>query len=101
MAQRRAPGARYVARAVRLGILPKQSDCKCVDCGKTAARYDHRDYRKPHKVEPVCHSCDSKRFQGKPDLEEMFTDAQLMVMIRAKRRKDKSMQRVQQIRTGS
>jgi hypothetical protein len=33
----------------------------CVDCGKTAHGYDHRDYRKPLDVVPICRSCNYKR----------------------------------------
>lgn len=33
----------------------------CVDCGKRAHDYDHRDYSKPLEVEPVCRSCNLKR----------------------------------------
>lgn len=33
----------------------------CVDCGKQAQRWDHRDYYKPLAVEPVCQGCNWKR----------------------------------------
>ena len=34
---------------------------KCVDCGKPAKHYDHRDYSKPLDVVPVCVSCNILR----------------------------------------
>jgi hypothetical protein len=40
-------------------------DFACADCGKPATDYDHRDYRKPLEVEPVCHSCNLKRGPAK------------------------------------
>lgn len=36
-------------------------DVPCVDCGKPACQYDHRDYTKPLEVVPVCRSCNYKR----------------------------------------
>ncbi len=33
----------------------------CVDCGKPAAHYDHRDYSKPLVIEPVCAKCNVNR----------------------------------------
>lgn len=55
-----------VQLAIREGRLPKQKKCKCVDCGKRAQCYDHRDYRKPLDVEPVCKACNNKRGPGLP-----------------------------------
>jgi len=57
--------ARIVSVAVRLGILQKlDGSSTCVDCGKQATCYDHRDYSKPIDVEPVCHPCNVKRGRG-------------------------------------
>ena len=50
-----------VAAAVRRGDLPSIWTQKCVDCGRRASDYDHRDYGKPLKVEPVCNECNIKR----------------------------------------
>ena len=50
-----------VKKAVKNGDLPPVSELKCVDCGKPAKHYDHRDYGKPLEVEPVCVSCNCKR----------------------------------------
>ena len=54
MANQKAMAA--VKSAVRKGELPHISTQKCVDCGKPANHYDHRDYNNPLDVEPVCHS---------------------------------------------
>jgi len=55
-----------VKKAIKEGILPKiTSETKCVDCGKSAFCYDHRDYTKPLKVVPVCASCNYNRGPGK------------------------------------
>lgn len=50
-----------VARAVRQGLLKPIRECICVDCGKPAQHYDHRDYNKPLEVEPVCVACNHAR----------------------------------------
>ncbi len=50
-----------IATAIKDGILQKPSCYLCVDCGKLAHQYDHRDYNQPLKVEPVCRSCNSAR----------------------------------------
>lgn len=52
----------YTVRgAVHRGLLEPARTLKCVDCGKPARDYDHRDYSKPLDVVPVCHSCNIKR----------------------------------------
>ncbi len=50
-----------VARARRHGLLPSPSSLVCVDCGRPALFYDHREYAKPLDVEPVCRSCNVRR----------------------------------------
>ncbi len=50
-----------VGRAVRKGLLKPAKECTCVDCGKQARDYDHRDYNKPLDVVPVCRSCNQLR----------------------------------------
>lgn len=52
---------KIVKIAVDSKILPKVRSQECVDCGKPARHYDHRDYMKPLEVEPVCISCNFKR----------------------------------------
>lgn len=61
-------GATAAHAAVQYEILcgrladPKSLDC--VDCGFKARLYDHRDYNKPLEVEPVCGSCNNKRWKA-------------------------------------
>ena len=55
---------------IKHGVLPKASSLACVDCGKQAFDYDHRDYLKPLDVEPVCRSCNLKRGPAK-DVREV------------------------------
>ena len=53
-----------VIRAIKRGILQRPSELKCVDCGKNAVCYDHRDYGRPLDVVPVCHGCNLRRGPG-------------------------------------
>ena len=59
--QRRACGV--VGYAVATGKLPslRKNEIACVDCGKRATDYDHRDYSKPLDVVPVCRKCNDAR----------------------------------------
>jgi len=50
-----------VSRSIRLGELKPIDECICVDCGRPAQHYDHRDYNKPLEVDPVCRVCNAKR----------------------------------------
>lgn len=50
-----------VARAIKKGKLKSPKEFDCVDCGKPAICYDHRDYNKPLEVVPVCSKCNHKR----------------------------------------
>lgn len=50
-----------VFTAIRNNVLIHPSKLSCLDCGKQAAQYDHRDYNKPIKVEPVCRGCNLRR----------------------------------------
>lgn len=54
--------------AVREGKIKQLSkhEIKCVDCGEKATEWDHRDYRKPLDVEPVCRKCNNHRGPGLP-----------------------------------
>jgi hypothetical protein len=55
-----------VSKAVQLGLMPKVRSLSCTDCGQPATGYDHRDYRKPLDVEPVCHGCNVYRGSALP-----------------------------------
>lgn len=57
-----------VRQAVLRGDIPPPQLFACSDCGRQASQYDHRDYTKPLKVEPVCPSCNQKRGQAYPYL---------------------------------
>lgn len=50
-----------VADAIRSGLLKRPAEFACVDCGKPAEHYDHRDYSRPLDVAPVCRVCNYKR----------------------------------------
>lgn len=55
----------YVEAAVRHGDLPKlDGSVPCTDCGRAAQEYDHRDYKKPLEVDPVCRACNAARGPG-------------------------------------
>lgn len=66
MARRRSKAAMAVAKAIKKGELPPASSLLCVDCGKQAKCYDHRDYNKPLEVSAVCKRCDCIRGPGEP-----------------------------------
>ena len=57
-----------VAQLYYKGKLPylRYEYVPCVDCGKRAEHYDHRDYTKPLEVEPVCRSCNKLRGPAHP-----------------------------------
>lgn len=50
-----------IVKAQKSGLLPNAKTLVCVDCGKPAFDYDHRDYSKPLSVEPVCRRCNQLR----------------------------------------
>lgn len=63
----RKHAANVVSAAIEVGELPAlNGSSECVDCGAPATDYDHRDYRRPLKVAPVCHGCNLRRGQGLP-----------------------------------
>lgn len=56
---------RYVSVALYNGDLPRlDGSIPCDDCGKPACEYDHRDYKKPMEVSPVCRACNQARGPG-------------------------------------
>ena len=55
-----------ITQAIRAKIIKPAKAYKCVDCGVQAQAYDHRDYRKPFFVDPVCNKCNARRGQGYP-----------------------------------
>lgn len=57
---------KVTAHAVKIGFLSPATDYQCVDCGRDAQCYDHRDYSKPLDVVPVCLRCNLCRGKGEP-----------------------------------
>lgn len=55
-----------VSRAKKQGLLKPAEDFACVDCGRQAECYDHRDYNAPLKVDPVCRACNVHRGHAIP-----------------------------------
>lgn len=53
-----------VFQEVRAKRIPRPDTLLCVDCGKQARCYDHRDYRSPLVIAPVCTACNRKRGPG-------------------------------------
>ena len=72
-----------VAKAVKNGLLPHISTRTCVDCGKPAKHYDHRDYDKPLEVEPVCVKCNSARGPAKGTHIETYAK---LTIVKSKKR---------------
>ena len=53
-------------KRIRVGLLAKlDGTVACMDCGRPAKCYDHRDYDKPDEVEPTCRRCNGLRGRAK------------------------------------
>ena len=50
-----------VHKEIKAGRLKPITECICVDCGRPAEHYDHRDYNRPIDVDPVCAVCNARR----------------------------------------
>jgi hypothetical protein len=61
-----------VNKAIRAGWLPSPKELKCVDCGRDARCYDHRDYYQPLRVDAVCKRCDARRGPGYPPIANKY-----------------------------
>lgn len=72
--------SRLVNKMVRKGLLDSPRKFSCVDCGRQACDYDHRDYNKPLEVFPVCRPCNAKRGAAIP---KTMTFQELMANVRA------------------
>jgi hypothetical protein len=57
-----------IRNAIRSGRLLPPKNFICVDCGEPAWGYEHRDYRKPLEVEPVCQACNNRRGPALPEI---------------------------------
>lgn len=62
-----------VAKEVKAGRLPSAKSLECVDCGKPAIGYEHRDYNHPLVVEPICRACNTRRGPAIP-LKQTFEE---------------------------
>lgn len=62
----RANAHKLVTLAIKSGQLAPPKDLACADCGDFAWCYDHRDYRKPMVIDPVCQACNNRRGPGLP-----------------------------------
>ena len=71
--------SQMVKYAVDNGFLPKVNTLTCVDCGKPATEYDHRNYDYPLGVEATCRKCNSRRGSAAGTHDEVKFTA---VMIR-------------------
>jgi hypothetical protein len=54
-----------IGREIARGRMTKAKEHLCVDCGSQAFDWDHRDYRKPLEVVPVCRGCNVRRGSAK------------------------------------
>lgn len=70
-----------VNRAVKYGKIQPATAFACVDCGKPAQCYDHRDYSKPLDVEPVCRSCNHKRGPAAPHTGVLASSRQFVEVL--------------------
>lgn len=60
-----------IQRAIKNNHIPHiTKHTKCTDCMEPACGYDHRDYRRPLIVSPVCRQCNSKRGNALPLFED-------------------------------
>ena len=58
----RGPAHNEVHKAIEEGRLPRlDGSIACLDCGKPAQVYEHREYAKPLAVDPTCKSCNVRR----------------------------------------
>jgi hypothetical protein len=61
MRDMRAKASLAVKRAITTGEIAPPLTLICVDCEQPASCYDHRDYRRPLDVSPVCDRCNQRR----------------------------------------
>lgn len=55
-----------VSAAIKAGKIPHPQSLQCFDCDNPAYAYEHRDYRKPLDVQPVCQGCNNRRGPALP-----------------------------------
>lgn len=52
---------RIVSISRKEGLLADPKTLKCMDCGKNAKYWEHRNYARPLLVDPICQKCNIKR----------------------------------------
>jgi len=78
----------YIVRScISDGWLVRASALICVDCGKQARDYDHRDYERPLDIDPVCRRCNQKRGPAK---QYQAFHAEYFEYLRAKMARDEA-----------
>jgi hypothetical protein len=70
---------RLVTKEIKAGRLAPAKEFCCVDCGKPAQVYEHRDYNKPLAIEPTCRSCNTKRG---PAIPKTMTFSEFVASVR-------------------
>lgn len=83
-----------VACAIKKGDLRPAKECKCVDCGRQAEVYDHRNYYKPLAVVPVCKRCNRQRGAATPYKREALKQKRRMVLNRIEQRTKEMAQQI-------
>lgn len=65
---------RLVHKTIRNNEIQPAKSFVCVDCGNKAIDYDHRRYKSPLDIVPVCRSCNLKRGPA-IDVQEFVADS--------------------------
>ncbi len=60
----RIDAARAVNFAIKSGYLSRPESHSCSDCEREASAWEHRDYRRPLDVVPICPGCNARRGPG-------------------------------------
>ena len=65
---------RLIHKSINQHGMPSAKSFSCVDCGNPAFDYDHRRYKAPLDVVPVCRPCNLKRGPA-IDVQELVADS--------------------------
>lgn len=63
-----------IYKSIKQHGMPSAKSFFCVDCGNQAIDYDHRRYKSPLEVVPVCRSCNLRRGPA-IDVKEFVADS--------------------------
>lgn len=72
---------RIICGLIKYHGMPKASEMPCLDCGKDAEVYDHRDYLKPYEFESVCYKCNYKRGKAKNLIKQTGVNMKKLTLI--------------------